>query len=153
MKCSACEAQKCGRQYDDRLFCVGKKEKIECTCTCQVSATETAVTGLISAGLGIGLVAGGIALTLMSGGLFAIVAGSAAIGAGSSLVTNPIQKAFAGEHMTLKDTIVDTATGTVIGSTHQTELFSTQISTKCTDTFRSCFWWDWSVRIYSCKGQ
>lgn len=118
MKCSACEAQKCGRQYDDRLFCVGKKEKIECTCTCQVSATETAVTGLISAGLGIGLVAGGIALTLMSGGLFAIVAGSAAIGAGSSLVTNPIQKAFAGEHMTLKDTIVDTATGAVIGRTH-----------------------------------
>ena len=87
MKCSECELNKCERKYENRHKCVGKEEKVDCTCVCQISLAADILTTSASVGSGVAVVAGGIALTLLTGGvgllgLCAIVAGSTVIGAG-----------------------------------------------------------------------
>lgn len=115
MKCSACEARECERKYENRHKCLGTKEGIECTCTCQVSAAEEAATLTVSVLAGGAAMAGGIAITMLTGGIGYLFGGGALIGAGSSLIMNPIQKQITGEHMTLKDTAQDVALGATIG--------------------------------------
>lgn len=115
MKCSACQANKCEGKFENRNKCRGRKEKIECTCWCQVSKAEVIGTSAMSIGAGVAMAAGGVALTVMTGGLFAIVSGAALVGAGSSMVMNPIQKTITGECMTLKDSATDIALGATIG--------------------------------------
>jgi hypothetical protein len=41
MKCSACQDNKCEGKYENRHKCSGKDEKIECTCSCQVSQRDS----------------------------------------------------------------------------------------------------------------
>ena len=65
---------------------------------------------------GAAAVAGGVALTVMTGGLAAVFGGAALVGAGSSMVINPIAKKAAGERMTGGDYVTDVAVGTVIGA-------------------------------------
>jgi hypothetical protein len=121
MKCSSCAAGDCERSYANRNRCVGREEDIECSCTCQVSATDEVLTTMTSVLYGGAAIAGGILLTASTGGLGlipfigAMVGGGALIGGGSSLVMAPVQKKIAGEHMTLKDTVVDVAIGATIG--------------------------------------
>lgn len=115
MKCSACENNECERKYANRHRCVGDKEEIDCTCTCQESAADEIAKSGFSVSAGIASVAGGVALTMMTGGVFAVVAGASLIGAGSSLIMNPVQKKITGERMTLKDTAQDIALGGTIG--------------------------------------
>ena len=64
---------------------------------------------------GMAAVAGGVALTVMTGGLGAVFGGAALVGAGSSMVINPLAKKASGERMTGKDYVTDVAVGTVIG--------------------------------------
>lgn len=121
MKCSACDAKKCDRKYENRHKCVGKEENINCSCVCQISLAADIASTSASIGSGIAVVAGGIFFTVLTGGvgligLAGIVAGSTIIGAGSSLVMNPIQKKITGERMTLKDVAQDVALGAVIGN-------------------------------------
>lgn len=116
MKCSACHENRCERDYHKRNRCLGDKEGIVCTCTCQVSSDETVGTAVLSIGAGIAAAAGGVALTVMTGGLFAIIGGAALVGAGSSMVMNPIQKKISGECMTMKDTTQDILLGGTIGA-------------------------------------
>lgn len=116
MKCSACQKNRCKRKYENRHRCLGRKEGINCTCTCKVSEDETVGTAVLSIGAGVAAAAGGVALTVMTGGLFAIIGGAALVGAGSSMVMNPIQKKITGECMTLKDTAQDVLLGGTIGA-------------------------------------
>lgn len=115
MKCSACQENVCEGKFENRDKCLGVKEKLECTCRCQVSKAELIRTSAMSIGAGVAMAAGGVALTVMTGGLFAIVSGAAIVGAGSSMVMTPIQKAISGECMTLKDSATDVALGATIG--------------------------------------
>lgn len=115
MKCSACQNNECERKYENRDKCLGEKEEIECNCSCQTSFSEKVTKYSASVGAGIAAVTGGVALTVMTGGMAAIIGGAAMIGAGSSLVMNPIQKQIFGECMTLVDTITDTAFGMTVG--------------------------------------
>lgn len=115
MKCTACQKNECERKYENRHKCTGEKEKIECTCTCQVTAAQEITTSAISIGAGIAAAAGGVALTVMTGGLFAVISGAALVGAGSSMIMNPIQKQLTGECMTMSDTAQDIALGATIG--------------------------------------
>ncbi|KAG5679862.1 hypothetical protein PVAND_009399 [Polypedilum vanderplanki] len=116
MKCSACRDNKCYGDYDYRHRCVGKKEGVECTCSCQASNGEAVVAAISSIGIGVAATAGGIALTVATGGLFALFGGAALAGAGSSLIFFSIQKKIAGECMTIGDTIKDVAVGATIGA-------------------------------------
>lgn len=116
MKCSACQNNECEKKYANRDKCVGKKEEIECTCTCQVSLITEITTSVVSVGAGIAAAAGGVALTVMTGGIIAIISGAALVGAGSSMIMNPIQKQISGECMTLKDTAQDIVLGGGIGN-------------------------------------
>lgn len=70
MKCSACERNECEQKYEKRHNCVGEKETIYCTCTCQVTEAETFLTSAVSIGIGTAGVAGGVALTFATGMLF-----------------------------------------------------------------------------------
>jgi hypothetical protein len=115
MKCSACEARDCDRKYENRHKCLGKKELIACTCSCQVSCAEEIIGSAVSLAAGGAAMAGGIAITMLTGGIGYLFGGGALIGAGSSLIMNPIQKQITGEHMTLKDTAQDVALGATIG--------------------------------------
>lgn len=115
MKCSACHNNECERSYENRDKCLGEKEGVECTCSCQTSSSEKITRYVASVGAGIAAVSGGVALTFISGGFAAIIGGAAMIGAGSSLVMNPIQKQIFGECMTLADTLTDTAFGLTVG--------------------------------------
>jgi hypothetical protein len=121
MKCSACQNKECERKYENRHKCVGEKENITCSCTCQVSLTEEVTTSVLSVAAGIATFAGGIAFTMATGGLGgfafagALVAGGVCTGVGSTLVINPIQKQITGDHMTLKDIGQDVALGATIG--------------------------------------
>lgn len=115
MKCSACQNNECERKYENRHKCVGDKEKLECSCTCQITAAQEITTTAISIGSGIGIAAAGVALTIMTGGLAAIIGGAALVGAGSSLVMTPIQKQITGESMTLTETAIDVGLGATIG--------------------------------------
>lgn len=56
-----------------------------------------------------------MAATVATGGLAAVVLGGVAVGAGSSMVINPISKKISGERMTGKDYITDVAVGGVVG--------------------------------------
>jgi hypothetical protein len=49
---------------------------------------------------------GGVALTVCTGGIGAVVAGGVIIGAGSSMITNPIAKQITGETMNAKDLVL-----------------------------------------------
>lgn len=102
MKCDACQEYRCERKYRHRDECKGT-----CTCTCQVSESETVGTAVLSIGAGIAVAASGVALTVTNDGLFAIIGGAALVGAGSSMIMNPIQKKISGECMTMKDTVQD----------------------------------------------
>jgi hypothetical protein len=113
-----------------------------------VSATEEIVTSALSIGAGVAAAAGGIALTVMTGGLFAIVSGAALVGAGSSLVMNPIQKQITGECMTLSDTAQDIALGATIGI--YIIIIKKHLFFQC-NVFRCNYWTNWSWRIRFCK--
>lgn len=115
MKCSTCQNNECERNFDNKAKCLGKKEEIDCSCTCQVSAAEEIATSLISIGTGIGAAAGGVVLTVMTGGLLAIIGGAALIGAGSTMILNPIQRKITGERLTLSDSATDIALSATIG--------------------------------------
>ncbi|KAG5668785.1 hypothetical protein PVAND_016711 [Polypedilum vanderplanki] len=115
MKCSACQNNECEGKYEKRHKCVGKKEKIKCTCKCKVTARESILTSTASVGIGIAATAAGIGLTVATGGLFAIIAGASIVGAGSSLILSPIQKQITGECMTASETIKDIALSATIG--------------------------------------
>jgi hypothetical protein len=115
MKCSACENKKCGRKYENRHECVGEKEGIECSCSCQVSLVEEITASAASLGSGIVAAGAGVALTIMTGGWFGVIAGASMIGAGSTLVMNPFQRKITGERMTARDTVQDVALGATIG--------------------------------------
>lgn len=103
MKCSACQNSECERNFDNNSKCRGRKEGIECSCTCQVSTAEEVAVSLITIGAGIGVAAGGVALTVITGGLFGIVGGTALISAGSTMILSLIQRKFTGERITLAD--------------------------------------------------
>lgn len=105
----------CEGKFENKDKCLGVKENIECTCRCQVSKSELIRTSALSIGAGVAAAAGGVALTIMTGGLFAVVSGAAIVGAGSSMIMNPIQKAISGERMSLKDSATDIALGATIG--------------------------------------
>lgn len=153
MKCSACQNNECERKYENRHKCVGKKEKLECSCTCQITAAEEITTTAISIGSGIGLAAAGVALTIMTGGLAAIIGGAALVGAGSSLVMTPIQKQITGESMTLTETAQDIALGATIG----TELFISSTVIQCFKMVKYIFRCynrsNWSRRVFDCQGR
>jgi len=89
---------------------------VNCTCTCQESPEATGWKAAGSIAGGAAAVAGGVALTVMTGGLAAVFGGAALVGAGSSMVINPIAKKAAGERMTGGDYVTDVAVGTVIGA-------------------------------------
>jgi hypothetical protein len=115
IKCSTCVDNKCRWKYENRRKCVGKDENIECICSCQQSVGEEIASSAVSIGCGMAAAAGGIALTMLTSGVIAVVGGAAMIGAGSSLVMNPLQKKIAGERMTLEDSLRDVALGATIG--------------------------------------
>jgi hypothetical protein len=115
MKCSACKINDCRRKYENRGKCVGKNENIDCTCTCQVSGAEKIATTLLSLEAGTGAVVGGISIIFLTGKLAYLIGGCALIGAGLSLIINPIQKQISGERMTLANTSRDAALGATIG--------------------------------------
>lgn len=115
MKCTACQNNKCEQKYVNRSKCTGEEEGIECNCICKITAAQEITTSAISIGAGVAAAAGGVMLTMMTGGLFAIVSGAALVGAGSSMVMNPIQKKICGECMTVSDTAQDIALGATIG--------------------------------------
>lgn len=114
-KCTLCQLNECGRKFANRAKCLGKKEEIECICTCQMSGADEMLAAAGSVGVGLLATAGGIVLSINTGGLFAVVGGAALIGAGSSLMINPIQKKIGGERMTLMDTAKETLLGASIG--------------------------------------
>ena len=112
MKCDACSDNKCEGQYENRALC---QDEENCTCTCQESA---AATGWKMAGSilgGAAAITGGVALTVMTGGLAAVVGGGAIVGAGSTMVINPLAKKVSGERMTTKDYVTDVTVGAVVG--------------------------------------
>lgn len=41
MKCSACSKNECEAKYENRNKCLGEKEGVECTCSCQVSPSDS----------------------------------------------------------------------------------------------------------------
>lgn len=118
MKCSACKNNRCRRQYDNRYICLGERERIECTCTCQVSDLETVVTSAASVVGGVALMAGGVAVAASPIGIFAAPLGGACMGAGGSMIVNPITKKYNGEHMTLESSAKDFAFGAVAGESN-----------------------------------
>lgn len=88
---------------------------MECTCTCQVSGFETAVTSIVS------IAGGAIAITLsfaMAGSpvsLFSTMSTGAWQGAGTSLIVTPIKKYLNGERMTWTSSWQDFRTGFLTG--------------------------------------
>lgn len=116
MKCLSCEKRECDRKFKNRDKCHGKKQGIDCSCSCQISVVEEISCFAISIGAGIIVVAGGIAVTVFTHGLLAAVGGAAIVGTGSSLVINPIQKKITGERVTLVETLKDMALGASIGA-------------------------------------
>lgn len=52
----------------------------------------------------------------MSGGLFGAIGSSVLLGACTSMISNPIEKLFSGEHMTNADYAMDLAVGATIGA-------------------------------------
>jgi hypothetical protein len=96
---------------------------------------EEIASSAVSIGFGMAAATGGIALTMLTSGVIAVVGGAAMIGAGSSLVMNPIQKKIAGERMTFEDSLKDVALGATIGETEWKvlEMFS------ITDSFQGAF--------------
>lgn len=80
-----------------------------------MSGADEMLAAAGSVGVGLLATAGGIVLSINTGGLFAVVGGAALIGAGSSLMINPIQKKIGGERMTLIDTAKETLLGASIG--------------------------------------
>jgi hypothetical protein len=117
IKCSTCTDNKCRWKYEKRRKCVGRDENIECICICQQSVREEIASSAVSIGFGMAAATGGIALTMLTSGVIAVVGGAAMIGAGSSLVMNPIQKKISGERMTFEDSLKDAAMGATIGET------------------------------------
>lgn len=115
MKCSACKKNRCDREYDKRYHCLGEKEGIDCTCTCQVSDLETVVTSAVSVAGGVALMAGSFAVAASPLGIFAPPLAGACMGAGGSMIVNPMIKKFNGEHMTLGSSARDFAVGAVAG--------------------------------------
>jgi len=112
-KCEACGNNDCEGKYENRQKC---QDSENCTCTCQESPGATGWKAAGSIAGGAAAVAGGVALTVMTGGLAAVFGGAALVGAGSSMVINPIAKKAAGERMTGGDYVTDVAVGTVIGA-------------------------------------
>ena len=112
-KCRPCSDWKCEGKYENRSRC---DDRANCSCTCQEDAEDTTLKAVGSIVGGVAAVGGGVALTVMTGGLAAVFGGAALVGAGSSMVINPISKKASGERMTGKDYVTDVAVGTVIGA-------------------------------------
>ena len=112
-KCQPCSDWKCEGKYENRGRC---DDRQNCSCTCQELADDTTLKATSSIVGGVAAVAGGVALTVMTGGLAAVFGGAALVGAGSSMVINPLAKKASGERMTGKDYLTDVAVGTVIGA-------------------------------------
>lgn len=58
MKCSACSNDECKGDYEQRHKCLSEKEKMECTCICQITPGGAFVQKAISIGTGVKLVTG-----------------------------------------------------------------------------------------------
>ena len=112
-KCRPCSDWKCEGKYENRSRC---DDRANCSCTCQEDAEDTTLKAVGSIVGGVAAVGRGVALTVMTGGLAAVFGGAALVGAGSSMVINPISKKASGERMTGKDYVTDIAVGTVIGA-------------------------------------
>ncbi|KAL7014848.1 hypothetical protein ACKWTF_016151 [Chironomus riparius] len=111
MKCSACDDELCGRLYENRNKCTGKKEGITCTCKCRVTEFADAFTKTASFVGGAACIGGGIFV----GALVPPVRGFC-IGAGSSLMSKPFRKEMNGEHLEFDDSVGEALTFGAIGA-------------------------------------
>ena len=115
-KCKACEGNKCGGKYENRLICEDRKN---CSCTCQEDNVETFLKGASSLLVGTALFAAGVILTVSTGGFAAIFWGSIATGTGATAAIQPIAKKMTGERMTgkeyAKDLVIGASTGLITG--------------------------------------
>lgn len=111
MKCSACKNKACNWKYANRNYCLGKKEGIDCTCTCQVSDLKTVVASVVSFACGAALIGTGVALAmnpigiatalcLNPIGIATLPLSGACIGGGSSMIITPFINKMNGEKMT-----------------------------------------------------
>lgn len=116
MKCSACKKKACNWKYENRDDCLGKKEGIECSCTCQVSDLETFVTSAASIVGGVALIGGGVALVANPVGIATAPLAGACIGGGASMIATPFINKANGEQMTFGNSTRNFMIGAGVGS-------------------------------------
>lgn len=117
MKCEDCKDFYCHGKFENRIECSEIDfDGFTCNCVCQVPKRTLYSCYFLSFVAGGAAIAGGMALTSANDNPLAKMGGTVLYVAGLKLIITPLQKSYAFEHLTLKFSLTEAATGAITGT-------------------------------------